>query len=397
MNKFINESKRHFTLDFTLVFILLALSTISIIAIFLAGPLIDSADSFNLVIRQLVWFVIGIVTVLILLKIGSDRLFSGSYILYWILMFFLLLLVLSRFGIIRTRLIQPVNGSYAWFQFPFIGSFQPSEFMKIILVIISADIIDTHNREKIDSSFSSDISLIMKIARYALPALILNILQPDSGIPIIILVSLAVMFFLSGVRKEWSIIILSLAFILFFGIIYLYYNHNEFLNQLMGGGYRLDRFYGWLDFEKYPEHQGYQLYQSLLSVGTAGLTGHRPMMSVVSLIPEAQTDFIFAVISQNFGFIGGVGIILLSFSLNIKLLSITLRSNLNKERYLMLGVVGMLMFQHFQNIGMILGILPITGITLPFLSYGGSSLISYMIPISIALFMSSETENLHRH
>lgn len=396
MNKFINESKRHFTLDYTLLTILLLLAGVSVVSIYLAGPLIDVADSFNLVIRQIVWFGIGIVTVIALLKIGSDRLFSGSYILYWILMGFMVLLVLARFGIINSSLMPRINGAYAWFQFPFIGSFQPSEFMKIILVIISADIIERHNREKIDTTYSSDILLIAKIARYALPALVLNVLQPDSGIPIIIVVSLAVMFFLSGVRKEWAIIILSVAFVLFFGIVYLYYNQLELLNQIMGEGYRLERFYGWLDFEKYSDHYGFQLYQSLLSVGTAGLTGH-PLMTFVSRIPEAQTDFIFAVISQNFGFLGGVSVIILSFTLDIKLILITLRSNLSKERYLMMGIVGMLMFQHFQNIGMILGLLPITGITLPFISYGGSSLISYMIPISVALFMSSETENAHRH
>ncbi len=396
MQKFINESKRHFTLDYTLVTILLLLAISSVVSIYMAGPLINAADSYKLVVRQIVWFIIGIGVVFVLLKIGSDRLFSASYLAYWVLMGFLLLLVLARFRIINTKLIPPINGSYAWFQFPFIGSFQPSEFMKIVLVIISADIIDKHNREKTDFSFESDFNLAMKMARYVVPALILNILQPDSGIPIIILISLGIMFFLSGVRREWFIIIMSLALFLFFGIIYLYYFQNEFLYQLMGGGYRLERFYGWLDFEKYPDAQGYQLYQSLLSVGTAGLTGH-PLRTVVSLIPEAQTDFIFAVISQNFGFLGASFIIILSFALDIKLVLITLHSNLNKERYMMMGIVGMLMFQHFQNIGMILGLLPITGITLPFVSYGGSSLVSYMIPISVALFMSSETENAHRH
>ncbi|MDE8209563.1 FtsW/RodA/SpoVE family cell cycle protein, partial [Erysipelothrix rhusiopathiae] len=73
------------------------------------------------------------------------------------------------------------------------------------------------------------------------------------------------------------------------------------------------------------------------------------------------------------------------------------RSNLSKERYMMMGIIGMIVFQDLQNIGMILGILPITGITLPFISYGGSSLVSYMIPIAVALHMYSETVNLHKH
>lgn len=396
MNKFINESKRTFTLDKTLMIILLALATISVSAIYMAGPLINSADAMDVVIRQIVWYVIGFTTVFLLLKFGTDRLFSLSYLAYWVLMFFLLMLVMARFKVIKTSLIPEINGSYAWFQIPKFGSFQPSEFMKIILVIISADIINKHNDQKQAYTFESDFQLIFKMARYVLPALVLIVLQPDTGIPIIILFSLATMFFLSGVRREWFLIIATISAFVFFGIIFLYYTNKNLLNSLMGGGYRINRFYGWLDYEKYPADEGYQLYQSLLSYGTAGLTGH-DLRSIILFYPEAQTDFIFAVIAQNWGFIGATGVIILSILLDIKLVLITLRSTLYKEKYMMMGIVGMMMFQHLQNMGMIMGLLPITGITLPFISYGGSSLLSYMIPISVALFMSSETENEHRH
>ncbi|CAM3697244.1 FtsW/RodA/SpoVE family cell cycle protein [Erysipelothrix urinaevulpis] len=396
MHKFINESKRHFSMDYTLLTIMLVLAITSVVSIYMAGPFLNAAEANKVVIRQIVWFGIGFTALFITLKLGIDRLFSLSYLAYWFLMACLVLLVIARYTGLNIPFITPIKGSYAWFQFPLFGSFQPSEFMKIVLVIIFADIIEKHNQEKVEMSFKSDLHLMWKMALYAVPALILNILQPDTGIPIIILVSLAIMFFLSGVRREWFIIIMSLALTLFFGIIYLYYYHQEFLNTLMGGGYRLDRFYGWLDFEEYSQTQGYQLFQSLLAVGTSGLTGH-PYRTVVSLIPEAQTDFIFAVISQNFGFVGGTFVIITSFILDIKLILITLYSNLNKERYMMMGIVGMLMFQQFQNIGMILGLLPITGITLPFVSYGGSSLLSYMIPLAAAFFMSSETVNAHRH
>lgn len=396
MNKFINESKRTFTLDKTLIGLLLAMAIISVSAIYLAGPLINTADARDVLIKQVVWYVIGFTAVFILIKFGTDRLFTISYLLYWILMFFLALLVLARMGIINTQFIQPISGSYAWFQIPKLGSFQPSEFMKIVLVIISADIIHKHNEEKESYSFESDFQLIFKMAKYVLPALVLIVLQPDTGIPIIILFSLATMFFLSGVRREWFIIIFTISSVLFLGIVFLYYNNEALLDKIIGGDYRINRFYGWLDYEKYSDTDGYQLYQSLLSYGTAGLSGH-DLKSVVVYYPEAQTDFIFAVIAQNWGFIGGTLVIVLAIALDIKLVLITLKSSLSRERYLMMGVVGMMMFQHLQNIGMIMGLLPITGITLPFISYGGSSLLSYMIPISVALFMSSETENEHKH
>lgn len=400
MNKFINESKKDFTLDKVLVGMLLTLGTISLVAILLAKPLMSSNVGYALILRQLMWFIIGAGLIVFLLKFGIDRIFTLANIFYWILMVMLFFLALQAKEFIDISFMRPVNGTAAWFQIPFLGSFQPSEFMKIVLVIISANIIHDHNKEKTEYTFASDVALLLKMAKWVLPPLILIVLQPDTGIPIVIIVSLAVMFFISGVRREWFFILVPLALGLLFTIIFLYYNNQELLIRILGGStgdsYRLKRFYGWLDFEKFPRTDGFQLYTSLLSVGTAGWTGH-PLMSLVTQIPEPQTDFIFAVISQNFGFLGGSAVIILVFSVNIKLILITLKSNLHKERYMMMGVIGMLVFQNFQNIAMITGLLPITGITLPFLSYGGSSLLSYMIPIAVALHMHSETQNMHKH
>ncbi|MCG4457372.1 FtsW/RodA/SpoVE family cell cycle protein [Erysipelothrix rhusiopathiae] len=403
MNKFINESKRHFTLDVTLIVLLFALFGISLVAIHLAAPLMNQDGGVNLVIKQISWIVVGLGVVAFLLKIGVDRIFTAVDIAYWILMVCLVGLVIarvlsSRFGI-HIPFAAEINGTHAWYSIPGIGSFQPSEFMKIVLVIKTANTIHEHNTLKTEYSFKSDFELIFKMIKYVLPPFILIFLQPDTGVPIVILVSLATMFFLSGVRREWFIVIVGLALGLLLGIVWLYYNNQELLNTILGGGathYRLTRFYGWLDYEKYPQTYGYQLFQALLSLGTAGLTGH-PLGSVIAQFPEPQTDFIFAVISQNFGFLGASLVVILSFAFDIKLVVNTLRSNLSKERYMMMGIIGMIVFQDLQNIGMILGILPITGITLPFISYGGSSLVSYMIPIAVALHMYSETVNLHKH
>lgn len=400
MNKFINESKKKFTLDTVLVGILLAMGAISLFNIYLTKPLIGEAMVNSLLLKQGMWFVIGSISIYALLKIGVDRMFTLINVAYWILMPILVLLALVGKHVISIPFMEPINGTAAWIQIPFLGSFQASEFMKIVLVIKSANVIEKHNKEKLEYTFKSDFKLIFEMAKYTIPPLILIILQPDTGIPIIILVSLATMFFISGVRKEWFFIIVGLAAGLLIGIVFLYYNQPDLLVQILGGksgeSYKLIRFYGWLDYEKYPIDHGYQLYNSLLSIGTAGYTGH-PWMNAIAHFPEPQTDFIFAVIAQNHGFIGASAVILLVFSLPIKLILITLKSNLNLERYMMMGIIGMIVFQDFQNIAMIMGILPITGITLPFLSYGGSSLVSYMIPIAVAIHMYSEKQNSHSH
>lgn len=399
MTNRINESKRTFHLDYLLVGIIILNGLVGIVGIYLSSPLNNLDNSHSDIVRQIIWFIISGSFAFILLKLGTDRIFTMAYPAYYILLGLLFIQVLARFRIITTGLIPQINGAYAWYVIPGIGSFQPSEFMKIMLIFISANIITKHNVEKEGMLFREDFALFLKIARYALPAVLLIILQPDSGIPIIILVSLAIMYFMSGVRREWFVIIGSVAAVIFFGIIFLYYDNPALLNKLFGGtaqSYRLNRFYGWLDFEKYANDHGHHLYNAISSIGTAGWSGHE-LKTVILQYPESQTDFIFAVIAQNFGFIGAAGVVLLAFSLDLRLTWIALQTDLVREKALLTGVLGMLIFQHFQNMGMVIGVLPITGITLPFISYGGSSILSYMIPISVALYTYSEIKNAHLH
>lgn len=401
MNKFITQSKRALTLDKALIAILLTLLLLSCTAIYLSAPLLNGGldAAKDLVSKQFFWYVVGFGIIAILLWFGVERLFTLSYIFYWILMVLLLGLLLSRYGILSTSLMVEVNGTFAWYMIPGVGSLQPSEFMKIILAIITANIIHEHNSEKRDTSWASDFKLFFKIAKYALPPVILILLQPDTGVPIVIIISLAIMFIVSGVRREWAFIVVFGALFALGSIVFLYYNFPNILNALLGGGstgYRLDRFYGWLDYEKYAGSHGYQLIRGLISIGTAGLTGNELGINVIQF-PEAQTDFIFAVISQNFGFIGATFTILLCVALDFKLISNIINSDLPRERYMMIGIVGMLLFQQIENMGMILALLPITGITLPFISYGGSSIASYMIPLAVSFSQHSETQNRHKH
>lgn len=399
MNKLSNESKKIFTLDKTLLFLLLLSAAVSLTAISLTTPFLKPGQAQDYFLKQSMWLVLSGGVLYILIKVGTDRLFSLVDVFYGILMVLLFLLFLAAKDVFTIPFMPRINGINSWYQIKGLGSFQPSEFIKIILVIKTAIIITDHNREKTEYSWASDFHLLAKIMKWAIPPLILIIMQPDTGIPIVILMSLAIMFMISGTRKEWFFIFVFTVVVALGGIVYLYTNHRELLNSLMGGSannYRLNRFISWLDYESDPGVLGYHLFNSMVSQGTAGLFGH-DLGQVIMHIPEAQTDFIFAVISQNFGFIGASFVIILVFTLDIKLIHTVIRSNLTKERTMMIGIIGMIVFQDFQNIAMVIGLLPITGITLPFISYGGSSMMSYIIPLSVAFTMYSETENEHRH
>ena len=127
----------------------------------------------------------------------------------------------------------------------------------------------------------------------------------------------------------------------------------------------------------------------MTAIGSSGLFGLGFGKTPI-YFPEPQTDFIFAVFSSNFGLIGSIALIGLIIYFDIKLILIAINSSKNINKYIISGIIGMLIYQQFQNIGMTLGLMPITGITLPFISYGGSSLLSYMIMVGIIFNISND-------
>ena len=240
-----------------------------------------------------------------------------------------------------------------------------------------------------------DFSLFLNVAKWAFPPIILILAQPDTGVVLIIAISLIAMIVCSGIKKQWFVIIGILIVIVLVLFFYMYYYHFNVLNELIGGenGYRLKRITAWLNPETDINGEGHQLYMALLALGSAGLTGHGMGIELVS-IPEAQTDFIFAVIGQSWGLIGTLFIVVLCLGLDIHLCRIASMSKNMFEKYFILGILGMLLYQQIQNIGMIIGLLPITGITLPMISYGGSSLLSYLIAFGIIMNASAKAKKL---
>ncbi len=377
--------KKGFNIDWFLVIIFATFFILSISSIYLATPIVTGVK--GLVNKQLVWYLSGFVLLGFIIYLGVDIVYQGLNYAYIFLMIALSLLVLDKY--ISVPFVSIINGSRAWFIFPGIGSFQPSEFMKIVLILMCARIISEHNAEKKESTFAYDLELFKKILIVAIPPLYLMVRQPDTGIPLIIIISIIAMLSVSGIKRIWIYVGATVVFTLFFGFIFIFFTQEQILLDLFGGSYRLTRFYGWLQTEKYIRSFGNQLYEGLLAIGSAGLFGH-PLKEVIVWFAEPQNDFIFAVIGQNFGFIGTSFVVILNVILDIKLLSIAYSHDNQRDKLMIVGLLGMLLFQQVENMGMITGLLPITGITLPFISYGGSSLWSYMIPLAIVFKMSSD-------
>ena len=391
----LTHERKKFYMDRTLVVILILMTISSMLAIFGSLPLLPQwRNGVELLVKQGIWYLIGYGFLIFLIFFGIDRLFTGIRVFYWILLGLLVLLLLDK--VVNLPFISEVNGTRAWFNFPGIGSIQPSEFMKIVLVIMTANVVHEHNQSKTAMSFSSDFSLFFRIAKFTLPPLLLIIFQPDTGIPIIIVIGILAMLAIGGVRREW-IWLGAIAMIAgFMGLVFLFYKNPDILSTILGAGYKLNRFYGWLETEKYISSYGSQLYQGMLAIGSSGWLGHGLASKLVTIL-EPQNDFIFAVIGQDFGFFGTTAVLVMSLILDLKLATIALQYPEQRERYMVAGLLGMLLFQQIQNMGMIVGLLPITGITLPLISAGGSSLLSFMLPLAIIFHMSSENKNRRVH
>ncbi len=391
----LTQEKKKFHTDRTLVVILILMMLASMLAIFGSLPLLPQwKNGVELLVKQGLWYLIGYGFLIFLIFFGIDRLFTGIRVFYWILLGLLVLLLLDK--VVNLPFISPVNGTRAWLDFPGIGSIQPSEFMKIVLVIMTANVVHEHNQSKSEMSFANDFSLFLRIAKFVLPPLILIFLEPDTGVPMIIVIGILCTLAVGGIRREW-IWFGGLTLIAgFAGLILLFYTNPDLLSKLLGSGYKLNRFYGWLETEKYISSWGSQLYQGMLAIGSGGWFGHGLASKLVTIL-EPQNDFIFAVIGQDFGFFGTTAVLALSLLLDLKLALIALQYNEPRERYMVAGILGMLLFQQIQNMSMIVGLLPITGITLPLISAGGSSLLSFMLPLAIIFHMSSENKNRRIH
>lgn len=341
---------------------------ISLLSIFTAQRITNNLN--NILIKQIIFYIVGIV-ILIVSYIKKKEIIKYSfwlYIFFTILLFILLILGVS------------INGSRCWIILGPI-SFQPSEFMKIFLIIIIAKNLSKYKSKKINKEFK----MLLIIFIILLVPSILTFLEPDTGVVLIYFIITISMILYRGINKKWYLITLVILGITFSIIIFLLFiNKNLIINFLDNSiFYRLERILNW------QNQSGYQLENSMITIASSGLFGFG-INNVPLYYPESSTDFIFTTFSSIFGFIGNIifFIVIIIFDLNILKLA---NHKIKKiDEYILIGIFSMIFYQQIQNISMTIGLLPITGITLPFISYGGSSLLSYMFILGIILRISHD-------
>ena len=371
-------------LDFSLLFYLFVLMCISLIAIHSAAST-EQYDG-NFVQLQIIWFALGTILMLSAMVIDYELFKNMSIPLYVLGM--ILLLAVHFFGV-------EVNEAQRWIELPGMGQFQPSEFVKIFVIIAMAHFIFHLSKTPREKSFKSDLKIVSQILAIGLPPFALILLQPDLGTALVVASVIFIMILMAGVtfRMIGAIIALFTSFIA--GLIWLHNNFYEFFTQYIIQPHQLTRVYAWLDPNSNIGAEGYQLYHAMQGIGAGQLYGSgftEGIKTNSGNIPELHTDFIFTVIGEEFGFVGATILLIIYFLLLYRMVIIAFTCNNSFGTYLVAGVIGLLAFQIFQNIGMTIGVVPITGLALPFVSYGGSALITNMLAVGIVLNVNVRTK-----
>lgn len=370
-----------FKINFRIVIPIVLMAIISIISIYSALTY-TSKSLGNLALKQAIWYMVGVGLVFVLVKLGNEYLYRHTWILYVIGN--LLLVVLLLFG-------TPINNSKCWLIIPGIGSVQPSEFMKIFIMLVLASMIHNFRNKYKNSSLWEEFLFIVKSFVVVLIPSILTFLEPDTGAVIIYFIIYIAMMFVSGIRIRWFVIAIILFGVGMGSFLGLYFFKEDIFIKIFGSSiyYRLERLFDW------QNGSGLQLENALAAIGSSSLVGYGFNKTPI-YFPESSTDFIFGVFASNFGFVGICLLLGIILYFDLSIIRLARRRINDTDKYILIGIVAMLLFQQVQNIGMTVGLVPITGITLPFISYGGSSLLSYMMIVGIILNISREREKRYK-
>ena len=356
---------------FDIVLIALCIA-ISIIGIIFIGSAASSYTD-----RQKQGLIIGIIFMLIIAFI------SYSFVLkfYWLIYIFsiAMLVLVYLFG-------DSGGGAQRWFEFGGIR-FQPSELVKILLILFYAQFIMKH-KENLNSFRIIAICVLLIIPPFAL-----IFKQPDLSTSIMILAIFAVVMIVGGV--SWKLILGAIVLIVptfVFALRYAMQESVDILNE-----YQKNRILAWLYPEEYSSTEAYQTLNAITAIGSGQLNGKGINNNIIAsvkngnFISEAHTDFIFAVIGEETGFVGCCIVIGLLFLIAIKCFIIAIRAKDLAGTIIAAGVGGLIGVQTFINIGVVTGLLPNTGLPLPFVSYGLTSLVSLVIGIGFVLNVKLQT------
>lgn len=365
-------------IDWLLIANIVALVIVGLISITAAtadpatGEEVTLADkianlNFSTVWRQCVWFLVGVVGMIAAFSIDYNYLKEITPIIYWINIIILLLLFV---------LATATNNTVSWYKFGNIG-FQPSELAKISTILMLSRALAARSGDEKITSFREFFHLV----KYAVIPFVLIAVQPDLGTAMVVACITIGIFFVARVDKK---IVLSCigAVAAILPVAWLFMKDYQRNRILVFFGLAQD------------SASQYNVNMSKMAIGNGQLTGNGLFgtggMSQLNWVPVKESDFIFAVTGETFGFIGGLIVVLLFGLLLWRTISIALRSRDKYAMYVVVGVACMIFAHVFENIGMAMGVMPVTGIPLPFISYGGSNMLTNMLAYGIVLNIATK-------
>ena len=354
-------------IDLILLISVIAISIFGIIMIYSSSNIwaeYKFNDAFKYLKMQGLFLIVGIVLMIIISKLPYKYYLDKANIILVICFVLLILVLIPGIGKIR-------NGSRSWFGVGGLG-IQPSEFMKLALIIFISKYL--HKNERNNISIKKDILPILFITLLTFG---LIMLQPDFGTGVIIVMSIIGILFISGLKMRFFIIA---------GI----FGGVGAVVLILIAPYRFERILSFINPWVDPLGTGFQAIQSLFAIGPGGLLGLGLGNSIQKhfYLPEPQTDFIFAIISEELGFLGVLIVSALFLTIIYRGMKISLNAKDLFSKYLSFGITFSLAFQALLNLMVVVSLIPITGVTLPFLSYGGSSLLITLCSMGILLNIS---------
>ena len=322
-------------------------------------------DSYYFIKRQFIFAAIGIVAMFIMTKIDIYKISKYTSVIFIISLVFLILVLIPGIGVVR-------GGARSWIG---IGSlsFQPSEFIKFTIILLFSKYFSKYDKDLLKfKNFLFSLTIIILVFG-------LIMLQPDFGTGLVIVLSSFLLLFLTGAPFKYFLLLFVGGIIGIVGLI-------------ISAPYRLERVFSFLDPWSDPLGSGFQAIQSLYALAPSGLfgLGYNKSIQKHFFLPEPQNDFIFAIVAEELGLIGASFLLILFLLLIFRIFKIGLLSNNSFKKYLAFGIALIFFVQVFINIGVVIGLLPVTGITLPIISYGGTSIIISLAMIGVVLNISKD-------
>ncbi|MBQ3222250.1 MAG: rod shape-determining protein RodA [Clostridia bacterium] len=364
--------------DWLLLILVLAISFYGVVCIFAATgvPTEQTATSFLELLSiqpvsyarlQLLWIAVGLIAMCATMYFSYQLLSQFSNFIYWANIALLVIVLGMEAG---------RGGMSGWFRIGESRTFQPSEIAKLAIIISLAKWFS--NRKKPIETFSE---MLPVLAYVGLP-LLLIVAQPDYGTAMVYIAILAVMLFISGTSYK---LIGSILITFLLVLLPLWY---YLMNADVSDNFRMMRILSFIDPSADPD-AARQVSNAKIAIGSAGLWGkglfQEGSFALLNYIPDDYTDFIFSIVAETFGFVGAGALVLGYFLLMLRMTALSSQSGDSFGSYLTIGIMAMMLFHIFENICMVIGLMPVTGIPLPFISYGGSNMLANYVGIGIVL------------